>query len=86
IFRELDQFHFSNPQLEKVLSVYHQLYNNGQQPTSKTLIYHELEEVRQIAIEVSTNQHELSSRWDEKLGMKESVHRDNSVNDAQLSI
>ncbi|MBX9780960.1 MAG: DNA primase [Chitinophagaceae bacterium] len=86
IFSELNQFHFSNVQLEAVLQVYQQLYHSGQQPTNKTLIYHEQESVRNIAIEVGSNQYELSSRWDEKLGNKESVHKDNSVTDAQLSI
>ena len=82
----MNQFHFSNVQLEAVLQVYQQLYHSGQQPTNKTLIYHEQESVRNIAIEVGSNQYELSSRWDEKLGNKESVHKDNSVTDAQLSI
>ncbi|MEN9597889.1 MAG: hypothetical protein RL596_200 [Bacteroidota bacterium] len=86
IFGELLQFHFTNPNLDTVLNIYLQLYSIGQQPTSKTLIYHENELVRSIAVEISSSQHELSSRWDEKLGNKESVHKDNSVNDAQLSI
>ena len=41
IFEELNQFRFDNPEMENFYDVYKQQYDQGLNPSAKTLLYHE---------------------------------------------
>ena len=86
IFEELEQFHFDNPVYEKVLDVYKDWYNKGLEPSSKTLLYHDDESIRQLIANISLSPFELSMRWDKILEGMKLWERDNFVQDVSMSL
>ncbi|MCY7421035.1 MAG: DNA primase [Chitinophagaceae bacterium] len=85
IFQELDFFHFDNPELEHVLEVYREQYQNGLQPTSKSLLYHEDPAIRQIVTNIDIHPYELSPNWDKVLEGLNITNRDISRQDVLMS-
>jgi DNA primase len=86
VFTELDGYHFDTPPLENLLEEYRKLYIAGQQPVTKTFLYHPEENVRNLVISITLFPFEVSSKWDE---MKESltkVVKDNSKEDVTTSL
>lgn len=79
IFKELEEFYFDNPELELLFEEYRRQYLAGLEPTTKTLLYHENEQIRNMVVNVSMFPFELSQRWDEKLMNIKIVNRDNSI-------
>ncbi len=67
IFEELENFRFDNQQTEKLYELYKTQYDDGLQPTVKTLLYHNDENIRKQVINITMFPFELSQRWDEKL-------------------
>ena len=86
IFEELDGFNFDNPELEMLIDEYRRQYNSHFEPTTKTLLYHENERIRDIVVNVTMSRFELSQRWDEKLMNIKIVNRDNSIPDVTKSL
>lgn len=86
IFEELEEFYFDSPQLEKLFEEYRKQYTQGLEPTTKTLLYHEDEEIRSTVINATMFNFELSQRWDEKLVNVKLVNRDNSQADVTKSL
>lgn len=86
IFEELEQFHFDNPEMEKLYEEYRNWYRQGLEPSSKTLLYHENESIRNLVVAVSVSQHELSHKWDEVLETMNVVNKDNSKQDVMMSV
>lgn len=86
IFEELEEFYFDSPQLEKLFEEYRKQYTQGLEPTTKTLLYHEDEEIRSTVINATVFNFELSQRWDEKLVNVKLVNRDNSQADVTKSL
>lgn len=86
IFEELEEFYFDNPMLEKLFEEYRKQYTQGLEPTTKTLLYHEDEEIRSTVINATMFPFELSQRWDEKLVNIKLVNRDNSQADVTASL
>ncbi|GGH62468.1 DNA primase [Filimonas zeae] len=87
IFEELEEFHFETPRLEKVFTEYYNQYTQGLEPTTKTLLYHEDEEIRNTVINITFFAFEISQRWDEKLvQVKSVVNQDNSEADVNTSL
>ena len=85
IFAELDFFHFDNPELEHVLEVYREQYQNGLQPTGKSLLYHEDPSIRQIVTNIDIQPYELSPNWDKVLEGLNITNRDISRQDVVMS-
>lgn len=79
IIEELDQFRFDNPEMENLFDVYKAQFEQGYNPTAKTLLYYEDERIRSLVVNVTMFPFELSQRWDEKL---ENI----KVNDVNTSI
>lgn len=86
IFEELEQFHFDNPQLEQLFDEYRNLYNRGLEPSTKTMLYHENENIRNLIINISVSPHELSQKWDEVMENMNIVNRDVSRQDVLMSV
>lgn len=85
IFEELEQFHFDNPQLEQLYETYRHLYQQGLEPTTKTLLYHDDEAIRSVVVNISVTPYELSQNWDEVMEMR-IVDVDNSKHDVESSV
>ena len=86
IFEELEQFHFDNPDLEKLFEEYRTWYLQGLEPTSKTLLYHENETIRNLVVSISMFPFELSQKWDEVMETMNIVNKDTSLQDVTLSV
>lgn len=86
IFTELEQFHFDNPQLDALFEEYRKWYLEGLEPTTKTLLYHEDEQLRNLVVGLSVFPFELSQKWDEVMESMNIVNRDTSVQDVQMSV
>lgn len=86
IFSELEQFEFTNPDLDLLFNEYHKQYDEGLEPTAKTLLYHEDKKIRDMVVAVTMFPHELSQRWDEKLENMNILNRDTSHRDVALSV
>ncbi len=85
IFDELQQYTIDNENLDKLLSVYKDLYTQGLQPTSKTLLYHNNDDIRKLAINLSVQQYELSPNWDTVMEGMNINNRDISRQDVEMS-
>jgi DNA primase len=86
IFQELDQFHFENPQLEALFETYKKMFVDGLQPSTKTMLYHTNESIRNLVIQLSMHAHELSTQWDKKMEGMFILNRDISRQDVQMSV
>lgn len=86
IFEELEQFHFDNPDNEKIFEEYKLWYRQGLEPTAKSMLYHDNEMIRNLVVNISVNQHELSQKWDEVMEGMNIVNRDTSHQDVQMSV
>jgi DNA primase len=85
IFEELEHFHLDNPDLEKLLEEYKAWYVKGLEPTTKSMLYHDDEMIRNLVINLSVNAYELSQNWDEIMEMK-IINVDHSRHDIESSI
>ncbi len=86
IFSEMEHFQFENAQLEQLMNVYKDWYNKGLEPTSKTMLYHEDDFIRNTITSITMFPFELSLRWDEIMEGMKILNRDTSVNDAIMSM
>jgi len=86
IFEELEQFHFDNADLEKLFEEYRTCYQQGLEPTTKTLLYHENEHIRNLVVSISMFPFELSQKWDEVMETMNIVNRDTSIHDVLMSV
>jgi DNA primase len=86
IFEELEQFHFDNPQLEQLYEEYRSWYERGLEPTTKTLLYHDDENIRHLVVNISVFPFELSQNWDAVMESMNIVNRDTSVQDVTMSV
>ncbi len=86
IFDELEQFDFNSPALLALYNEYRRQYEEGEEPTAKTLLYHPDEQVRNTVVTVTMVAYELSQRWDEKLENMNILNRDTSHQDVLMSV
>lgn len=86
IFVELEQFDFTNADLDLLYNEYRRQYDAGLEPTAKTLLYHEDKRIRDMIVTVTMFPYELSQRWDEKLENMNILGRDISHNDVLRSV
>jgi DNA primase len=85
VFEELSEFHFDNPELEHVYETYRSQYEQGLQPTNKTLLYVEDSAVRNLLIQIFAERHDLSPNWDKKMEGLNINNRDVSRDEIQKS-
>lgn len=86
IFHELENFTFDNPDLERLFNFYFQQYQQGLQPSSKSMLYIEDESIRNLVITITMFPHELSHRWDDVMENMHILNRDTSKQDVFASV
>jgi len=86
IFEELEQFHFDNPENEKLFEEYKNWYAKGLEPSTKSMLYHEDPAIQNLVVAISVNPHELSQKWDEVMEGMNIVNRDTSRQDVIMSV
>jgi DNA primase len=67
IFQEVDndglEELFDNKLLIRILNDYRLQFNNGENPTEKSFLYHSDQQISQIAVSLLTEKHEISPNW-----------------------
>ncbi len=86
IFDELEQFHFSNIQLDALYNEYKNEYYKGAEPTAKSFLYHTDENIRNLIITITVSPFELSQNWDKILEGMNITTRDISQQDVLMSV
>ena len=86
VINELSPYKFHNPLLAKIYAEFIQELHEGKQPDAKTFLYHTDEAIRNMVISITASPYELSPKWDEKLQGLNITNRDNSVQDAFISV
>jgi DNA primase len=73
IAEELEPFPLDNQDIIQLVKVYFEWQEAGKMPNHKTLQYHEDNQVQQLVMGLFEPEHELSLRWNEKLGLNKAV-------------
>jgi len=67
IFQEVDndglEDLFDNKVLISILNEYRTQFNNGENPTEKTFLYHPDQQINQLAVSLLTEKHQISPNW-----------------------
>ncbi|MCX8482466.1 MAG: DNA primase, partial [Crocinitomicaceae bacterium] len=73
IAEELEPFPLDSPEMIELVKVYFEWQAAGKMPNHKTLQYHENNQIQQMVMGLFEPEHELSLRWNEKLGIQKVV-------------
>ncbi len=86
IAEELEPFPLDNQDMIQLVKVYFQWQAEGKMPNNKTLQYHEDPQIQQMVMGLFEPEHELSHRWNEKLGIKKVVEGVTFHQDVEVSL
>lgn len=86
IAEELEPFPLENQEMIQLVKVYFQWQAEGKIPNNKTLQYHEDPQIQQMVMGLFEPEHELSLRWNEKLGIKKVVEDVPFHHDVEVSL
>lgn len=86
IAEELEPFPLDNQEMIKVVKVYFEWQVAGKMPNHKTLQYHEDAQIQQLVMGLFEPEHELSLRWNEKLGIKKVVAESSFQHEIEVSL
>jgi DNA primase len=86
VFRSLENFHFDNPELEKLYLLYKGWYEAGLEPTEKSFVYYSDEQVNRLVISLLEFPYELSPKWEELVQGRKVDEIEKSLKDSQLSV
>ncbi len=86
IAEELEPFPLENQEMIQLVKVYFQWQAEGKMPNNKTLQYHEDPQIQQMVMGLFEPEHELSQRWNEKLGIKKVVEEVTFHHDVEVSL
>jgi DNA primase len=73
IAEELEPFPLDNQDMIQLVKTYFEWQVGGKIPNNKTLQYHEDPQIQQLVMGLFEPEHELSLRWNEKLGLKKAM-------------
>jgi len=73
IAEELEPFPLDNQDMIQLVKTYFEWQVAGKIPNNKTLQYHEDPQIQQLVMGLFVPEHELSLRWNEKLGLKKAI-------------
>ncbi len=73
IAEELEPFPLDNQDMIQLVKTYFEWQVSGKIPNNKTLQYHEDSQIQQLVMGLFEPEHELSLRWNEKLGLKKAL-------------
>jgi DNA primase len=86
IAEELEPFPLDNQEMIQLVKVYFDWQVAGKIPNHKTLQYHEDAQVQQLVMGLFEPEHELSLRWNEKLGIKKVVAESSFQHEIEVSL
>ncbi len=86
IWEEIEAFPLENAEMIQLMDAYKTWFKEGKSPDSKTLQYHEDEKVRNWVVTLFAPEHELSQRWNEKLGIVKQVEEKSFMHDVEASL
>ncbi len=88
IFKELNGFDFSDPELEKLYNLYKQEFLEGHEPTMQTLLYTLNEPMQKLLIDINFFPYEMSPQWERvvKNRRDDILYRDTSKEDVLWSL
>ncbi len=86
IAEELEPFPLENSEMIRLVKVYFEWQTEGKIPNNKTLQYHDDPQIQQLVMGLFEPEHELSQRWNEKLGIKKVVEDVTFHQDVEVSL
>ena len=86
IAEELEPFPLDNQEMIQLVKTYFDWQLAGKMPNHKTLQYHEDTQVQQLVMGLFEPEHELSLRWNEKLGIKKVVAESSFQHEIEVSL
>jgi DNA primase len=86
IASELEPFPLDNADMIHLVKVYFEWQSAGKMPNNKTLQYHEDPKIQELVMGLFEPEHELSQRWNEKLGIKKIVADVSFHQDVEVSL
>ncbi|MFM7719708.1 MAG: DNA primase [Sediminibacterium sp.] len=86
IAEELEPFPLENQDMIQLVKVYFDWQAAGKKPNHKTLQYHEDPQIQQMVMGLFEPEHELSLRWNEKLGIKKVVAESSFLHEIEVSL
>ena len=86
IFDEIESFPLENEDMVYLIEAYKKWFYAGKLPNAKTLQYHEDERVQKWVVSLFEPDHELSQRWNEKLGKPERVEEKDIINEIEIGL
>ena len=86
IFDEIESFPLENEDMVYLVDAYKKWFYAGKLPNGKTLQYHEDERVQKWVVSLFEPDHELSTRWNEKLGKPEREEVKDIINEIEIGL
>jgi DNA primase len=86
ILSEIEEVSFQTPVYQKMIQLYREQISLGQVPTDDLFLSHSDAEIRQEAIAMITQRHEVSSNWKDKFQIFIALESDDLANTAFKSI
>ena len=86
IAEELEPFPLDNQEMIQLVKVFFDWQVAGKMPNHKTLQYHEDPQIQQLVMGLFEPEHELSLRWNEKLGIKKVVAESSFQHEIEVSL
>ena len=86
IFDEIESFPLENEDMVYLVEAYKKWFYDGKLPNGKTLQYHEDERVQKWVVSLFEPDHELSKRWNEKLGKPEREEVKDIINEIEIGL
>jgi DNA primase len=86
IAEELEPFPLDNQDMIQLVKIYFEWQLAGKKPNHKTLQYHEDAQIQQLVMGLFEPEHELSLRWNEKLGIQKVVEGISFQHEIEVSL
>ena len=86
IAEELEPFPLDNQDMIQLVKTYFEWQVAGKIPNNKTLQYHEDPQIQQLVMGLFEPEHELSLRWNEKLGLKKAMEEVSFQHQIEVSL
>jgi DNA primase len=86
IFDEIESFPLENEDMVYLIEAYKKWFYAGKLPNGKTLQYHEEERVQKWVVSLFEPDHELSTRWNEKLGKPEREDVKDIISEVEIGL
>jgi DNA primase len=86
IAEALEPFPLDNQEMIQLVKVYFDWQVAGKMPNHKTLQYHDDAKIQQLVMGLFEPEHELSLRWNEKLGIKKVVVEHDFHHEIEVSL